>query len=235
MGFFLNFKLQFLSTDTPLLPPPYFTMISSWRNGPLEVSQLDHMLITNLSAQVCRIMRLCCAASRYRSSSAVMMYDQKIPMSPEVVCCYYLLPQLWSTEQIYSSERILRVNNITSDLTCAGNWQEIKFYFIKAAFLWQSNCDVTWILSLSVPPPPVRPGTHGWELHGSLRQRLPVVPAGWDTTGKIQAKLQQPEDPKQQQGTGGPPLSQQSLPKHNMGRPSCQTVLWTSGYLFSRQ
>lgn len=45
--------------------------------------------------------------------------------------------------------------------------------------------------------PLVRSGNHLRDLHGSLRQRLPVVPAGWDAAGEVQAK-------QRQQGTDKP-------------------------------
>lgn len=37
----------------------------------------------------------------------------------------------------------------------------------------------------------VRSGNHLRDLHGSLRQRLPVVPAGWDAAGEVQTKQRQ--------------------------------------------
>lgn len=160
------------------------------------------MLITNISLQLCSIMTHCWAQSDAPFSSdpvfaTPLCSTRKSPQIPpsHVVIFGHLasaeLPKPRSTSQVQSAKRFLRVNNTAPSSAPIGRGLGIKFYFLMLyLYSKMSIFNGEFIAGFSVffMCPLVRSGNHRWELHGSLRQWLPVVPAGWDTAGEVQAK-----------------------------------------------
>lgn len=156
------------------------------------------MLITNVALQMHRIMRHYCVQTdatffldffMHPRSCHPTVCDQEIPqiLSNHVVLFQLLAPpeppQTRQQKRRSVIKTVLRINSTASGLTATRSEVEIKFYFLTlyVYFLNLWRCSFFMCLLL-------RSGNHCWELHGPLRQWLPVVPAGWDTAGEVQAE-----------------------------------------------